>query len=39
MTLPALCIQRPVMTTSLTLAIVLVGMIGYIFLPVAALPK
>jgi hydrophobic/amphiphilic exporter-1 (mainly G- bacteria), HAE1 family len=38
-TLPALCIQRPVMTTSLTLAIVLVGMIGYIFLPVAALPK
>src|SRR5437762_13761239 len=39
MTLPALCIQRPVMTTSLTLAIVLVGLIGYIFLPVAALPK
>jgi hydrophobic/amphiphilic exporter-1 (mainly G- bacteria), HAE1 family len=27
------------MTTSLTLAIVLVGMIGYLFLPVAALPK
>jgi hydrophobic/amphiphilic exporter-1 (mainly G- bacteria), HAE1 family len=39
MSLPALCIQRPVMTTSVTLAIVLVGMIGYIFLPVAALPK
>jgi HAE1 family hydrophobic/amphiphilic exporter-1 len=39
MTLPTLCIQRPVMTTSVTLAIVLVGMIGYIFLPVAALPK
>jgi len=39
MTLPALCIQRPVMTTSVTLAIVLVGIIGYIFLPVAALPK
>src|SRR5580704_6054600 len=39
MTLPALCIQRPVMTTSVTLAIVLVGMIGYFFLPVAALPK
>src|SRR5438132_11680582 len=39
MTLPALCIQRPVMTTSLTLAIVLVGLIGYVFLPVAALPK
>ena len=27
------------MTTSLTLAIVLVGVIGYLFLPVAALPK
>jgi HAE1 family hydrophobic/amphiphilic exporter-1 len=39
MTLPALCIRRPVMTTSLTLAIVLVGLIGYVFLPVAALPK
>ena len=39
MTLPALCIQRPVMTTSLTLAIILVGLIGYVFLPVAALPK
>lgn len=39
MSLPTLCIQRPVMTTSLTLVIVLVGLIGYIFLPVAALPK
>src|SRR5437879_1766747 len=39
MTLPALCIRRPVMTTSLTLAFVLVGLIGYVFLPVAALPK
>src|SRR5437763_2352675 len=39
MTLPALCIRRPVMTTSLTLAIVLVGLAGYPFLPVAALPK
>jgi HAE1 family hydrophobic/amphiphilic exporter-1 len=39
MSLPALCIQRPVMTTSVTLAIVLVGMIGYFLLPVAALPK
>src|SRR5438045_2824969 len=39
MTLPSLCIKRPVMTTSLTLAIVLVGLIGYFFLPVAALPK
>jgi len=39
MTLPALCIHRPVMTTSLTLAIVLIGLIGYLYLPVAALPK
>ena len=39
MSLPALCIQRPVMTTSLTLAISLIGVIGYLFLPIAALPK
>src|ERR1700752_2892427 len=39
MTLPTLCIQRPVMTTLLTLAIALVGSIGYFFLPVAALPQ
>ena len=39
MSLPTLCIQRPVMTTALTLAIVFVGPIGYVFLPVAALPK
>jgi HAE1 family hydrophobic/amphiphilic exporter-1 len=39
MTLPTLCIQRPVMTTLVTLAIVLVGMVGYLYLPVAALPK
>jgi hydrophobic/amphiphilic exporter-1 (mainly G- bacteria), HAE1 family len=39
MTLSVLCIQRPVMTTALTLSIVLVGMVGYAFLPVAALPK
>src|ERR1043166_1440228 len=39
MSLPTLCIQRPVMTTLLTLAIVLVGCVGYIFLPVAALPQ
>jgi hydrophobic/amphiphilic exporter-1 (mainly G- bacteria), HAE1 family len=39
MNLPALCICRPVMTTSVTVAIVLVGLIGYLFLPVAALPK
>ena len=39
MTLPTLCIQRPVMTTLLTLAIVIVGIVGYGFLPVAALPQ
>src|SRR5499427_8418344 len=39
MALPVLCIQRPVMTTSVTLAIVLVGLVGYFFLPIAALPK
>ena len=39
MTLPTLCIERPVMTTLLTLAIVLVGSVGYFFLPVAALPQ
>jgi len=39
MNLSALCIHRPVMTTSVTVAIVLVGLIGYLFLPVAALPK
>jgi len=38
-TLPSLCIDRPVMTTLVTSAIVLVGVIGYPFLPVAALPK
>ncbi len=39
MSLPTLCIQRPVMTTLLTLAIMVVGGIGYAFLPVAALPQ
>jgi len=39
MNLPALCIHRPVMTTSVTVAIVLVGLVGYLSLPVAALPK
>jgi HAE1 family hydrophobic/amphiphilic exporter-1 len=39
MALPVLCIQRPVMTSLLTLAIVLVGSVGYTFLPVAALPQ
>jgi hydrophobic/amphiphilic exporter-1 (mainly G- bacteria), HAE1 family len=39
MTLPTLCIQRPVMTTLLTLAIAIVGCVGYVFLPIAALPQ
>jgi HAE1 family hydrophobic/amphiphilic exporter-1 len=39
MTLPTLCIERPVMTTLVTMAIVLVGSVGYMFLPVAALPQ
>jgi HAE1 family hydrophobic/amphiphilic exporter-1 len=39
MTLPTLCIERPVMTTLLTAAIAVVGCVGYFFLPVAALPQ
>jgi HAE1 family hydrophobic/amphiphilic exporter-1 len=39
MTLPNLCIERPVMTTLMTLAIAIVGSVGYAFLPVAALPQ
>jgi HAE1 family hydrophobic/amphiphilic exporter-1 len=39
MTLPTLCIERPVMTTLLTIAIAVVGGVGYLFLPVAALPQ
>src|SRR5437016_271894 len=39
MSLPGLCIARPVMTTLLTAAILLVGSVGYVFLPVAALPQ
>ena len=39
MSLPALCIERPVMTTLMTAAIALVGSVGYFFLPVAALPQ
>jgi HAE1 family hydrophobic/amphiphilic exporter-1 len=39
MSLPTLCIERPVMTTLLTTAIAVVGSIGYFFLPVAALPQ
>src|SRR5258708_5884619 len=39
MNLPALCIRRPVMTTSVTVGMVVVGLMGPLFLPVAALPK
>ncbi|HLH97361.1 MAG TPA: efflux RND transporter permease subunit [Xanthobacteraceae bacterium] len=39
MNLPTLCIERPVMTTLLTAAILMVGAVGYGFLPVAALPQ
>ena len=38
MTLPALCIRRPVMTTLLMLAFVVFGMFSYRLLPVAAIP-
>ncbi len=31
MTLPTLCIERPVMTTLLTMAVVAVGGVGYFF--------
>ncbi len=39
MGLPELCIRRPVMTTLLMLATVLLGLFGYRTLPVAALPS
>ena len=39
MTLPELCIRRPVMTTLLMLAFVVFGMFSYKLLPVAALPR
>jgi hydrophobic/amphiphilic exporter-1 (mainly G- bacteria), HAE1 family len=37
--LSELCIRRPVMTTLVMLAILLVGLFGYRLLPVAALPR
>jgi HAE1 family hydrophobic/amphiphilic exporter-1 len=37
--LPTLCIERPVMTTLVTAAIAIVGSVGYFFLPIAALPQ
>ncbi|MBX6366966.1 MAG: multidrug efflux RND transporter permease subunit [Rhodospirillales bacterium] len=39
MTLPELCIRRPVMTTLLMIAFVVIGAFGYRLLPVAALPR
>lgn len=39
MTLPELCIRRPVMTTLLMALIVVLGIFGYRLLPVAALPR
>src|SRR5229473_1269592 len=39
MTLPELCIRRPVMTTLLMLAFVVFGMFSYRLLPVAAIPR
>jgi len=38
-TLPELCIRRPVMTSLLMLSFVVVGFFGYRLLPVAALPS
>ncbi|HEX6959673.1 MAG TPA: multidrug efflux RND transporter permease subunit [Ferrovibrio sp.] len=39
MTLPELCIRRPVMTALLMITFVVVGIFGYRLLPVAALPR
>ncbi|MES1151578.1 MAG: efflux RND transporter permease subunit, partial [Dongia sp.] len=39
MTLPELCIRRPVMTSLLMVTFVMVGLFGYRLLPVAALPS
>ena len=39
MSLPELCIRRPVMTTLLMLAFVVFGMFSYRLLPVAAIPR
>ena len=39
MTLPELCIRRPVMTTLLMLSFLGTGLFGYRLLPVAALPR
>ena len=39
MTLPELCIRRPVMTSLLMLSFVVFGLFGYRQLPVSALPR
>ena len=39
MSLPELCIRRPVMTTLLLASLIMVGVFGYRLLPVAALPR
>ncbi|HVJ41936.1 MAG TPA: multidrug efflux RND transporter permease subunit [Dongiaceae bacterium] len=39
MTLPELCIRRPVMTSLLMISFVVIGIFGYRLLPVAALPR
>ena len=39
MTLPELCIRRPVMTSLLMISFVVIGIFGYRLLPVAALPN
>jgi HAE1 family hydrophobic/amphiphilic exporter-1 len=39
MTLPELCIRRPVMTTLVMMAFVIFGMFSYRLLPVAAIPR
>ena len=38
MSLPELCIRRPVMTTLLMLSFIVFGIFGYMKLPVSALP-
>ncbi|MDO8533904.1 MAG: efflux RND transporter permease subunit [Xanthobacteraceae bacterium] len=39
MSLPELCIRRPVMTTLMMVSLIIVGIFGYRLLPVAALPR
>ena len=39
MSLPELCIRRPVMTTLLMVSFIVFGIFGYLKLPVAALPR